>query len=136
MTALNFASVLPEAILLAAACAVLVLDAFLPDRMRHLSWWATQLALVAGALACAWVTVQAFGRPPGHAMNGLVVDDMLSGLFRFFTIVAVALTLFYARGYFTDRGLFRGETFVLGLTTLLGMLVMISAGNVVTLYMR
>jgi NADH-quinone oxidoreductase subunit N len=135
MATLNLVSVLPEAILLAAACAILVVDAFLPDRLRHLSWWATQLALIGGAVACAWITVHAFDRPPGPALNGLVVDDMLSGLFRFFTCIAVALTLFYARGYFTDRGLFRGETFVLALTTLLGMLVMISAGNFVTLYM-
>jgi len=68
-------------------------------------------------------------------MNGLVIDDMLSDLFRFFTCVVVSLTLFYARGYFADRGLFRGETFVLALTTLLGMLVMISAANFLTLYM-
>ncbi len=70
-----------------------------------------------------------------RALNGMVIDDMLSDLFRFFTCMAVALTLFYSRGYLEARGLFRGETFVLALTTLLGMLVMISAGNFVTLYM-
>ena len=68
-------------------------------------------------------------------MNGMVIDDMLSDLFRFFTCIAVSLTLFYSRGYLAARGLFRGETFVLALTTLLGMMVMISAGNFITLYM-
>ena len=51
MSTLNFLSVLPEAIVLGAACAILVLDAFLPDRLRHLSFWLTQLAL----LVAAWL---------------------------------------------------------------------------------
>ena len=47
----------------------------------------------------------------------------------------MSLTLFYSRGYLAARGLFRGETFVLSLFALLGMMVMISAGNFVTLYL-
>jgi NADH-quinone oxidoreductase subunit N len=133
MMTLHLLSILPETIVLGAACAILVLDVFLPSRLRHWSYWLTQLALVAGALACAWIFVVTTA--PVRAMNGLVIDDMLSDLFRFFTCVAVSLTLFYARGYFADRGLFRGETFVLALTTLLGMLVMIAADNFLTLYM-
>ena len=131
MNSLNFISVLPEAFVLAAACAILVLDVFLPDRLHHWSYWATQATLV----AAAWVIVSTAGVEPVRAMNGMVIDDMLSDLFRFFTCIAVALTLVYSRDYLQARGLFRGETFVLALTTLLGMLVMISAGNFVTLYM-
>ena len=131
MNALNFVSVLPETFVLAAACAILVLDVFLPDRLRHWSYWATQATLV----TAAWLIVATAGVEPVRALHGMVIDDMLSDLFRFFTCVAVALTLVYSRDYLEARGLFRGETFVLALTTLLGMLVMISAGNFVTLYM-
>ncbi len=131
MSSLNFVSVLPEAFVLAAACAILVLDVFLPDRLRHWSYWATQMTLV----VAAWLIVATAGVEPVRAVNGMVIDDMLSDLFRFFTCVAVALTLVYSRDYLEARGLFRGETFVLALTTLLGMLVMIAAGNFVTLYM-
>ncbi len=133
MMTLNLLSVLPETIIFGAACAILVLDAFLPNRLRHWSFWLTQLALVAGALGC--ILVFGVTAAPVRAMNGLVIDDMLSDVLRFFACVAVSLTLFYARGYFADRGLFRGETFVLSLTTLLGMLVMIAAANFLTLYM-
>jgi len=131
MNSLNFVSVLPEAFVLAAACAILVLDVFLPDRLRHWSYWATQVTLV----AAAWLIVATATVEPARAVNGMVIDDMLSDLFRFFTCIVVALTLVYSRDYLEARSLFRGETFVLALTTLLGMLVMISAGNFVTLYM-
>jgi NADH-quinone oxidoreductase subunit N len=60
---------------------------------------------------------------------------MLSDLLKFFAYFAVSLTLFYSRGYLAARGLFRGETFVLALFTLLGMMVMISANSFLTLYL-
>ena len=131
MMTLNLSSVLPEALLLGGACTILVVDVFLPDRLRHWSFWLTQFTI----LAAAWIIFRTADIVPVQAMNGLVIDDMVSDLFRFFTCIAVSLTLFYARGYFADRGLFRGETFVLALTTLLGMMVMISAANFLTLYM-
>src|SRR5215467_6703727 len=131
MNSLNLLSVLPEAIVLGAACAILVLDAFLPDWLRHWSYWATQLALG----VAAWVIIRTAEIEPVRALNGMVIDDMLSDVFRFCTCIAVLLTLFYSRSYLEVRGLFRGETFVLALTTCLGMMVMISAGSFVTLYM-
>jgi NADH-quinone oxidoreductase subunit N len=99
--------------------------------MRHLCFWFTQAALA----VCAWIIVATAQVEPLRAMNGLVIDDMLSDLFRFFTCLTVALTLFYSRDYLAARGLFRVETFVLALFALLGMLVMISAANFITLYM-
>ena len=131
MSSFHLVSIVPEAIVLAGACAILVLDAFLPERSRHWSFWATQATLA----AAAWTLVVTAEGEPVRALYGMVIDDMLSDVFRFFTCVTVALTLFYSRGYLEARGLFRGETFVLALTTLLGMLVMISAGSFVTLYM-
>ncbi len=131
MMTLNLMSVLPETLLLGGACTILVVDVFLPDRLRHWSFWLTQLTII----AAAWIIFRTADIVPVQAMNGLVIDDMVSDLFRFFTCIAVSLTLFYARGYFADRGLFRGETFVLALTTLLGMMVMISAASFLTLYM-
>src|SRR5512144_1410793 len=110
----NLLTVLPEIVLLGAACAILILDAFLSDARRHVSYWLTQLTL----LICAWVTVNTAQLEPVRSLNALVVDDMLSDLLKFFSYIAVALTLFYSRSYLAFRGLFRGETFVLTLFTL------------------
>jgi NADH-quinone oxidoreductase subunit N len=41
----------------------------------------------------------------------------------------------YARDYLRDRGLFRGEFFVLGLFAVLGMMVLVSAASLLTLYL-
>jgi len=131
MMTLSLLPVLPEMILLVAACAILLVDLFLPDARRHVGFWLTQLTL----LVCAWVTLTTVELEPAYALHALVIDDMLSDLLKFFSYVAVSLMLFYSRGYLVARGLFRGETFVLTLFTLLGMMVMIAANSFLTLYL-
>ncbi len=130
--AFNFALALPEMLLGGAACAILIIDLFLADSRRHLSYWLTQLVL----LTAAALTLAGFSDgAPQHALGGMFVADQMASVLKVFSIVAVSLMLFYSRSYLAARGLFRGETFVLALTALLGMLVMISANSFVSLYL-
>jgi len=128
---LNFACIAPEIVLLVGACAILLGDLFVGESRRHVAYWATQIVLAVAAW-CALATMQP---QPGIAFSGMVVDDMLSDTLKFIACAAVSLMLFYSRGYCAARGLFRGETFALALFSLLGMMVMISAGSFVTLYL-
>jgi len=123
--------VLPEVVMLAMACAILVLDLFLSDARRHVSYWLTQATLA----ACAWIAVTTMNPAPVVAFHGLVVDDVMSDFLKLASCAAVSLMLFYGRSYLLARGLFRGETFVLTLTALLGIMVMVSANHFITLYM-
>jgi len=131
MTQLNLVPVLPEIVLLAAACVILIADLFVPEPKRHWSFWLTQIALG----AAAWTALATMQAQPGRALGGMVVHDLLADMLKFMATLAVSLMLFYSRSYFTLRGLFRGETFVLTLFALLGMMVMIAAGSFVTLYL-
>ena len=131
MTKLDFLPVLPEILLLGGACSILLIDLFLSDARRAASFWLTQLTLLAGA----WAIVVTLQLEPVRLLHGLVVGDLVSALLRLCACVAVALMLFYSRSYFAARGLFRGETFVLTLFALLGMMVMIGAGSFLTLYL-
>ena len=123
--------VLPEVVLLTMACIILVLDLFLSDARRHVTYWLTQAALA----ACAWIAVTTMNPEPVVAFHGLVVDDVMSDFLKLASCAAVSLMLFYGRSYLLARGLFRGETFVLTLTALLGIMVMVSANHFITLYM-
>src|SRR5215471_2644058 len=124
----------PEIFLLAAGCAILVIDLFLDESRRWVSY-ALSLAALAG---CAFLTVGvtvATGGLPATTFNGMVISDMMASALKMFTYLAVALTLVYSRSYLADRGLFRGEFFVLALFATLGMMVMISASHFLTLYL-
>jgi len=127
----DFLPVLPEIVILAAGSLILLVDLWLPENRRHVSFWLTQLTL----LIAACVTVRGVHDEIVRAFHGVVVADMVADVLRLFSFVALSLVLFYSRTYLTVRGLFRGETFVLMLFALLGMQVLITANNFLTLYL-
>ncbi|MEP7064165.1 MAG: NADH-quinone oxidoreductase subunit NuoN [Betaproteobacteria bacterium] len=127
----DLATALPEITLLCAACFILIVDLFLPASRRHVSYWLTQGAL----LLTAWIVLTNVRADPVLGFNGMVVDDNMADLLELAAIATVSLMLFFGRRYFTVRGTFTGEMFVLVLFSLLGMLVMISAANFITLYL-
>src|SRR6266704_7157545 len=130
-SAFNLAAAWPEVVVGGAACLILILDLFVPESRRQSSYWLTQVALV----AAAYVTLASPDDTPLRALGGMFIADKLADAMKLFAYVSVSLTLFYSRTYLAARGLFRGETFVLMLTALLGMMVMISANSFVTLYL-
>src|SRR6266567_4041157 len=129
--AFNLTAAWPEIVLGSAACLILILDLFVPESRRQISYWLTQVAL----LAAAYVTLASPDDTPLRALGGMFIADKLADAMKLFAYVSVSLTLFYSRTYLAARGLFRGETFVLMLTALLGMMVMISAASFVTLFL-
>jgi NADH-quinone oxidoreductase subunit N len=124
----------PEIFLLAAGCAILAIDLFLTDATR----WVTYALSLASLLGCAlltWSVTWMTGGQPAYTFNGMFVSDMMASALKMFTYIAVALCLVYSRTYMADRGLYRGEYFVLSLFATLGMMVMISANHFLSLYL-
>jgi NADH-quinone oxidoreductase subunit N len=121
----------PEMVVGGAACLILLVDLLLPESRRPTSYWLTQLTLLAAVLL-TWLSPD---ETPVHALSGMFVSDKLADVLKIFAYLSAALTLFYSRTYLEARGLFRGETFVLTLTSVLGMMVMISANSFVSLFL-
>ena len=128
---LNLLPALPEIVLLCAASVILIVDLFLDDSRRHLSY-----LLTLATLAAAAILVIAMAQPEtAYAFNGMFVADPLANVLKVAAIIAVAATLVYYRVYARSRQLYRGEFFVLSLFATLGMMVMISAAHFLTLYL-
>jgi NADH-quinone oxidoreductase subunit N len=127
----NFLPVLPEIVILTGASLILLVDLWVPDRKRHVSYWLTQFAL----LVAACVTLRGVHLDVVRAFHDLVVTDMVADFLRLGSFIALSLVLFYSRASLTARGLFRGETFVLMLFALLGMQVLITANHFLSLYL-
>jgi len=129
---MNFLAVLPEAILLGAACLILVADLFVPERRRNLSYALSLAALAAVALGC-WNLLD--GQAVQYAFGGMFVTDPMAQVLKLFACLATALTLIYAQTYARGRAIWRGELFSLSLFTLLGVMTMISANNLLLIYL-
>jgi len=123
--------VLPEVFVLSMACAILLLDLFLADDLRYISYGLTVLTVVGAAV----ITVATFNTMPVLAFSNLFVDDIFSDLLKLMLYLSVVVVLIYSRSYIQTRDLYRGEFFVLVLFALLGMMVMVSASHFLTLYL-
>lgn len=131
LTPADFAAIWPEILLLAMVCVILVTDLFLADDQRTMTY-----VLSLGTLAaCALLTAASAGGDTVHALNGMFVDDPMADVLKVMVCIAVAVMLVYSRGYAAARGMFRGELFTLVLFATLGMMVMISANHLLTLYL-
>ena len=81
------------------------------------------------------VAAQATGGRVAHTFEDMFVADLMAHMLKLVSYVAVAACFVYSRRYLADRDLLRGEYFVLVLFALLGMMVMISASHLLTLYL-
>ncbi|MFN9489771.1 MAG: NADH-quinone oxidoreductase subunit NuoN [Betaproteobacteria bacterium] len=121
----------PELFLLVMACVVLIVDLFISDDNRVVTYGLTQFTLA----GCALLTFFTGNAEPVYTFSGMFVDDLMADALKLATCVAVIVMLVYARAYNAARGLFRGEFFTLALFATLGMMVMISANHLLTLYL-
>ncbi|SPJ17569.1 NADH-quinone oxidoreductase subunit N [Burkholderiales bacterium] len=132
MEQFNFPAILPEAILLGCACFILVADLFLADRQRHGTYVLSLLSLAAVA-AAACVPLSAGSVQ--YAFGGMYLTDPMTAVLKLTAILATALTLLYAQAYARTRAMWRGEFFSLSMFALLGIMTMISANNLLVIYL-
>ena len=65
----------------------------------------------------------------------MYIADPMGDVLKLFTYGTVAVAFLYSREYLQRRGLFKGEYFILSLVAMLGVMVMVSAGNLLTVYL-
>ncbi len=123
--------VLPEVFILTMACVVLVVDLFLEQEQRIISYGLTQVSLL---LAVVVTLLTATGEVQ-IVFDGSVIRDPMSDVLKVAVCLISAGAFLYAKDYLKNRSLFKGEFYVLGLFAVLGMMVMISANSFLTVYL-
>jgi NADH-quinone oxidoreductase subunit N len=128
---LNTAIALPEIFLLTMACLVLVVDVFLPKAKRNFTYVLAQLSLI--VTFALILSNQAEARV--LAFNNLFVQDAMADTLKLFILIVSFGVFVYSRAYLIARDIFKGEFYVLGLFSILGMMLMVSANNLLMLYL-
>ena len=121
----------PEIFVCGAAFALLMVDLFLSDQRRGLTHFLA-LFILAGA---AVLTVRDMAMEPVYGFANMFVRDTASDVLKLAVYLVAGASFVYAKPYLQDRGLFKGEFYVLGLFAVLGMMLMISAGSMLTVYL-
>lgn len=130
---ISWIAVYPDAVLLAMACVIALLDLGIKTPMRGVTYAITLLTLA----VVAWMQADlALVGATHYGFGNMVVSDPMGNWLKCFATVAVMVTLVYARPYSAHRGMLKGgELFTLSIFALLGMSVMISGNNLLVLYM-
>ena len=121
----------PEIFLLLMSFLVLFVDLIFGATRR----WMTAMLTVVTLLGCAAITLVTSDGQTTLTFSNMFVDDLLSDFLKLMTYLAVVMMLVYSRQYMADRGLDKGEFYLLVLYATLGMMVMISAANFLTMYL-
>ncbi len=129
-TAADFLPLLPVLALTGAAFLVLMLDLVLAPRWRI---WLHGLSVLA-LLLVAWMSAHGIGGG-GTVLNGMFVRDAVSNLLMAASASVSALALLYLWPGLQREGLYRSEATVLVLFATVGMLLLVSAGNLVMVYL-
>ncbi len=120
---------LPEILLAAAAMALLVLGAFRGEGSTRLVSWLAILALIA-------VLGVALGGGPERRVGfyGMFVTDAFALFMKSLVLTGSAVTILIGMRYNEQQGIARFEFPVLVMLATTGMMVMISANDLITLY--
>jgi len=128
---LQLIPVLPEISLLILACTVLVVDLFLREEHRIVSYAIAQVGLI----LIMGITLAVSGTATQILFDGNYIRDPMSDLLKLGILLTSLLAFLYAKDYLRDRGLFKGEFYTLGLFAVLGMMIMTSANSFLTIYL-
>jgi NADH-quinone oxidoreductase subunit N len=124
-------TMVPELFVCAAAFALLMVDLFLSPARRGLTHFLALLILVAAAV----LTVRDFATGERLAFSGFFVRDVASDVLKMGMYLVTGFVFVYAKPFLQDRNLFKGEFYALVLFAVLGMMLMVSSGGMVTLYL-
>lgn len=125
----SLALTLPELILSLGSLILLMVAAFGGDRLTRTISWASVALLAVAALSLLG--------PPGNGgigFDGLYRADAFAAFAKLLIFVAAAVTVAIAPGFFERGGSLRAEYPILILLSSVGMGMMVSAGDLLTLY--
>jgi NADH-quinone oxidoreductase subunit N len=127
----DFMPAMPEIFLLSMVCVILIIDLFLKDESRGATYILSLIALI----ATAFLSFSGYSSETIKTFDGSFVLDPMATILKIATCIIVLAVFIYAKDYLKDRNVYKGEYFILGLFGVIGMMVMISASNFLTVYL-
>ncbi|WP_425039546.1 NADH-quinone oxidoreductase subunit NuoN [Primorskyibacter sp. S187A] len=123
--------ILPEIVLsLFAMAALLGVVYTVKDAAAGLLTWVTAAFFV---VLAAWIATRGGGT--NVAFNGMFIDDGFSRFAKVVILLSAAAVLAMSQGYMAKRGFLKFEYPVLIALSAVGMMMMVSAGDLIALYM-
>src|SRR3990167_187808 len=126
---LNYA--LPEIVILTTACIAILGDLFLKSKCKSIALNISCLGLIVAAII-SYFSIGLFGKV---VFNGLFISDDAAQMMKLFIYITVLLSFIYSKLYLDDRNMPAGDFYILGMMSTLGMMILVSANSLLTIYL-
>ncbi len=130
LTAADLPPLAPELVLIGSAFALMILDLFVSNRNKIV----THLFSLAALAVVLFMLATGVGGQ-GEVFHGMFVRDTAADVMKTGIVLLSGLTLVYGWHYLRDRDLFQGEIPVLILFGTAGMMILVSAGSLLMVYL-
>jgi len=127
----DFYFAFPEIFLLGMTCVVLLVDLLVPQRKQWLTYCLTQFTLIITILC----VIALSGNYKVILFHGEYILDPMGCLLQLFILAISVFAFVYARQYLVEHDIPRGEYYILGLFSVLGMLVLVTAHSFLTIFL-
>jgi NADH-quinone oxidoreductase subunit N len=127
----NIHLALPEIIILITGCLALLADLFLQHRFPSITF----ICSIVGLLLAGMVSFLYIGQYPTVMFHGLFISDDLAHLMKLVICCSVFIGFIYSKNYIEERQMSTGDYYVLGLFATLGMMTLVSAHSLLTIYL-
>ncbi len=127
----NFTVITPEIIILVMSCVVLLVDLFTKGKIKTLTYFLSQTALIFAFAA----TFKNLAIAKVITFHGAFVHDGLASILKLAIFFVVFLCFWYAHQIFKTEQKEQGEFYILSLLSVLGMMVMISGHDLLIIYL-
>ncbi len=127
----NIHLALPEMIILGTACVALLADLFLRQRFKSIAF----VCSICGLVLAGIVSFLYLGQYSSVILHGLFISDDTAQLMKIFICLTVFLSFLYSRHYIEERQMPTGDYYILGLFSTLGMMALVSAHSLLTIYL-
>jgi NADH-quinone oxidoreductase subunit N len=125
----------PELWVLVMACVILCVDLFLREERRGIIHMLALVTLIFAAIITLRADYLEQGLTSITAFNGSFIRDPMGDVLKLFSYLVLAIVFIYAKFCLRQFRMFRADFYTLSLFALLGVMLLISANNLVTVYL-
>lgn len=127
----NLHVAVPEMIILATACVAILSDLFFRHKFANAAYYIS----CTGLIIAAAVSYLFIGYYKLLTFNSMFISDDVGHLMKVFIYLTTLLSFVYSHSYVEERKMPRGDYYVLGLFSALGMMILVSAHSLLMIYL-
>lgn len=126
----DLTAILPEILLTIIGICILLIDLFIPSDKKEFTAY-----LSLGGIIIVFISLFSNFRLKAIAFSGMFIHDPFAIFFKIIFLIVAALTILISINYLKIESAHKGEYYILILFATLGMMILASAGSLLTLYL-